>query len=32
MIFGTFDGVEGEVEEGTPLLSAAMSSRRLVTM
>jgi hypothetical protein len=31
MIFGAFDGVEGDVEDGTPLLSAAISSRRFRT-
>jgi hypothetical protein len=27
-----FDGFDGDVDEGTPLLSAAMSSRRFVTV
>src|SRR5688500_18392156 len=32
MIFGAFEGVDGDVEDGTPLLSAAISSRRVRTM
>src|SRR5687768_99067 len=31
MIFGSFEGAAGEVEEPTPLFNAAMSSLRLVT-
>src|SRR5688572_24943499 len=31
MIFGSLEGFAGETEEGTPLLSAAINSARLVT-
>jgi hypothetical protein len=32
MIFGSLDGLDGDVEENTPSLSAAINSARLVTV
>jgi hypothetical protein len=32
MIFGSFDGFAGDVGEDTPLLSAAISAARVVTV
>jgi hypothetical protein len=32
MIFGSFDGFDGDVDDVTPLFSAAISSARFVTV